>query len=178
MDEEDKKYDEHEEEMSIQDKVLDKIEENIDGILEQPLTNDNLDRLFQLVDVHKDICNEKYWKTKESEIMRYSNYGNYNTYDGNYNNYGRDEYGRRGRDSMGRYRGDDHMDRMYENYNRYEEGRNEYNRGNYGAKNETLMSLKYMLESMEDFVKMLKSEAGSQEEMQLIREYTQKISQM
>lgn len=178
MDEEDKTYDEHEEEMSIQDRVLDKIEENIDGILEQPLTNDNLDRLFQLVDVHKDICNEKYWKIKESEIMRYSNYGNYNAYSGNYNNYGRDEYGRRGRDSMGRYRGDDHMDRMYENYGRYEEGRNEYNRGNYGAKNETLMSLRYMLESMEDFVKMLRSEAGSQEEMQLIHEYTQKISQM
>ena len=42
----------------------------------------------------------------------------------------------------------------------------------------TLDSLEYMLKSMVDFVKMLKSEAGSQEEMQLIREYTQKISQM
>lgn len=67
---------------------------------------------------------------------------------------------------------------MYDNYGRYEDGRNEYNRGNYGTKNETLTSLKYMLESMEDFVKMLKSEAGSQEEMQLIREYTKKISEM
>ena len=174
MDEEDKKYDKVDENKSMQDKVLDKVEENILGIIEEPLTNENLERLYQLIDVHKDICNEYYWKAKESEFMRYSNYGNYNMY----GNYGMDEYGRRGRDSMGRYRGDDHMDRMYENYNRYEEGRNEYNRGNYGAKNETLTSLRYMLESMEDFVKMLKNEAGSQEEMQLIHEYTQKISQM
>jgi hypothetical protein len=35
-----------------------------------------------------------------------------------------------------------------------------------------------MLESMVDFVKMLKEDANSQEEMELIRKYTQKIAQM
>ncbi len=174
--EENEKIEERTNELSIQEKVIDKVEENISKLLEQPMTVDTLDKLFQLVDIHKDVKNELYWKAKE-ENMRYSNYGNYGNYN-NYGNYGRDEYGRRDRDSMGRYRGDEHIGRMSEHYDRYEDGRNEYNRGNYGAKNETLTSLKYMLESMEDFVRMLKSEAGSQEEMQLIREYTQKISQM
>ena len=35
-----------------------------------------------------------------------------------------------------------------------------------------------MLESMVDFVKMLKHEANSQEEVNLIREYTKKINEM
>ena len=67
---------------------------------------------------------------------------------------------------------------MYEAYGNYEDGRQEYNRGNYSAKDSTLKSLEYMLESMVDFVEMLKSEAGSQEEMELIRRYTQQIAQM
>ena len=35
-----------------------------------------------------------------------------------------------------------------------------------------------MLESATDFFKMLKSEANSQEEMQLVKEYAQRIAQM
>lgn len=175
-----------EETKSMHDKVLEETESSICNMLEQGISTDNLDIIYKLVDIHKDICNEKYWKVKECEIMRYDNYGRYNEYGryndsgygnySNYNNYGRDEYGRRGVDA--KYRGHDHMDRMYNEYSRYEDGREQYNRGNYGAKDETLTSLKYMLESMQDFVKMLKSEANSQEEMQLIREYTKKISEM
>ena len=41
-----------------------------------------------------------------------------------------------------------------------------------------MKSLEYMLESMVDFVKMLKHEANSQEEINLIKEYTKKISDM
>ena len=183
MEENEEKVEQVQDAKSMQDKVLEETESSINNMLEQGISTDNLDIIYKLVDIHKDICNEKYWKVKESEIMRYDNYGRYNEYGynvgGNYNNYnayGRDEYGRRGVDS--KYRGHDHIDRMYNEYGRYEEGRNEYNRGNYNAKGDTLTSLKYMLESMEDFVKMLKSEANSQEEMQLIREYTKKISEM
>ena len=168
-----------EEKLSIQDKLLEKTEKAICDMIDQGINVENLDILYKLVDIHKDICNEKYWKVKESAIMRYDNYGRYNEYggynEGGYNNYGRENYGRRGGN---RYRGHEHMDRMYNEYGRYEEGRDQYNRGNYGAKDDTLTSLRYMLESMEDFVKMLKSEANSQEEMQLIHEYTKKISEM
>ena len=38
--------------------------------------------------------------------------------------------------------------------------------------------LEMMLESMVDFVKMLKEEAGSQEELEMIKNYTHKISEM
>jgi len=134
--------------------------------------NNNLDNLYKLIDIEKDICEIE----KESEEMRYGEYGR-NNY-GRYNDYGREDYGRRSRDSRGRYMGHDHIDKMYNEYGRYEEGREQYNRGNYGAKDDTLRSLEYMLESMVDFVKMLKEEAGSQEEINLIREYTKKISDM
>lgn len=111
--------------------------------------------------------------------MNYGNYGNYmgrgpsrgsyGEYGDGYGNYG--NYGRRGVDS--RYRGYDHIDRMGEHYGRYEEGRERY-----GANEDTKKSLKYMLEAMEDFAKMLKEEASSQEEVQMIRQTAQRIAQM
>ena len=52
------------------------------------------------------------------------------------------------------------------------------NRGNYGAKDDTMKSLEYMLESVVDFVEMLKKDTNSQEEMDLIRKYTREISEM
>jgi hypothetical protein len=90
--------------------------------------------------------------------------------------YGRDAYGARRRDSRGRYMGYDHLDRMSNEYGRYEEGRESYNTyGNYGAKEDGLKSYKFMLESAVDFFKMLKEEAGSPEENQMLNEYAQKI---
>ena len=100
--------------------------------------------------------------------------GNYGRGYSAYGNYG--NYGRRGVDS--KYRGHEHLDNMYMNYEAYNDGREEYNRGNYGAKQDTLMSLDYMLRSMVEFVNMLKQEATSQEEMNLIRQYTKQISEM
>lgn len=177
--EEENKSEEKEIQQTIDDKILSKTEKSIENILNEGLTDTNLDILYKLVDIHKDISNEKYWKVKEREIMRYDNYGNYNGYNNYNNNYGREQYGAYGRrGGNGRYRGHDYMDGMYEGYNRYEEGREQYNRGNYGAKEDTIKSLEYMLESAKDFFSMLKSEANSQEEMQLIREYAKKISEM
>lgn len=40
------------------------------------------------------------------------------------------------------------------------------------------MSLEYMLESMVDFVEMLKHDANSQEEANLIKKYMKQISEM
>lgn len=157
------------------EKLNDKLEEKICQIIDEDISPNNIEMLDMLVDIHKDIANEEYWKRKEN-YMRYGNYGR------GYNEYGRrggyNEYGARSRDSRGRYKGHDNIDDMYEAYGNYEDGRQEYNRGNYSAKDGTLKSLEYMLESMVDFVEMLKSEAGSQEEMELIRRYTQQIAQM
>lgn len=169
--------------------VKEESEKIIDDILEDGIKKENIDFLYKIIDIHKDVANEEYWKVKKEDMkMRYNT--------GSYGNYGRDEYndygrGRR-RDSRGRYmegsrqyegrgrryRGHDMIDEMSDHYGNYSESRESSNRGNYGAKEDTMKSLEYMLESMVDFVEMLKEEAGSQEEMELIRHYTKKISEM
>ena len=157
----------------MEDKLIKKMEESIETILNEGLNTNNLDHLYKLSKI-KHLA-------KEDENM---NYGNYN----GYGNYGRDEYGTydgygaRRRDSRGRYmeggydrryRGHDDLDRMYENYGRYMESRERY-----GANEDTKKSLKYMLESMEDFARKLREEASSQEEIQMIRNTAQRIAQM
>ena len=128
--------------------------------------------------------------------MRYRGYGRYNEGNmsgygessmGNYNESSMGNYGRRSRDSRGRYmargydakyRGDEMLNEMHEHYGEYSESREQYGRGNYGAKEDTMQSLEYMLQSMVDFVEMLKKDANSQEELNLIKKYTKEISEM
>lgn len=159
--------------------LKEKVENGIKNIAENGIEREELDTLYKLVDIHKDLANEEYWeKKKEVMEMNYRGYGNYD----------REEYGRRQRDSRGRYmargrgRGmygtHEPMDEMYEAYQEYSEGREEYNRGNYGAKEDTMKSLEYMLEAGVDFFEKLKQDASSQEEMQMIKHYAKKISEM
>lgn len=171
-------------------KVLEKVKEHteklMEYILEQGIEAENIDFLDKIVDIHKDIANEEHWKKKEENDMRYRGYGNYSEY-GNYGNYGDDSYGRRSRDSRGRYtergrdskyRGEDMLGEMSYHYRGYSEGREQYGRGNYNGKEESIKSLDYMLQSVVEFVQMLKQDASSQEEMELIKHYTKQISEM
>lgn len=178
------------EKSSMLDKIKKQVEEQIKCISEETVQPNNVDYLYRLVDIHKDLLNEDYWKMKEDN-MRYRSYN-----DGRMSDYNREyynEYGRgRKRDSRGRYtdggdfyenrgrryRGHDMIDEMYDHYGNYSENKESMNRGNYGAKDDTMKSLEYMLQSMVDFVEMLKEEANSQEEMEMIRHYTKKISEM
>ena len=123
--------------------------------------------------------------------MNYRNYGNdYMGEEYNERNYnegndsrrggpgsgrGRRRYSERGRDR--RY-GEDKLDEMYGAYQDYSDGKEEYNRGNYGAKGGAMKSLDYMLKSVAQFIEMLKEDASSQEEMDLIKHYSRKISEM
>lgn len=149
----------------MEDKVIKKMEESINNILTEGLSTNNLDTLYKLSKI-------KHY-AKEDEQMNYGNYGGrrpgYDTYGRDYNEYG--NYGRRGYDM--RYRGDDEINRMSEHYGRYEE-----NRQRYGANEDTKRSLKYMLDSMENFARMLKEEAQSPEEVEMIRQTAQRIAQM
>ena len=79
---------------------------------------------------------------------------------------------------MTSYRGQRVLDEMYNGYRNYNDGKEEYNRGNYGARNETMRSLEGMLESVTDFIEMLQNDASSQEEVDMIKHYTRKISEM
>ena len=175
----------------IHQQTKEETEKVIKDILDDGITNDNIDYLYKVIDIHKDIANEEYWKEKEDN-MRYRNsgrgmYGNYDMMD----NYGRrdydDSYGRRRRDSRGRfmergrdrkYRGEEPMEDMYENYHMYLDGKDQYDRGNYGSKEDTMKSLKYMLESVVCFFDMLKEDATSQDEVELIKKYAREISEM
>lgn len=96
------------------------VEEEIKKITENGIETEKIETLGELVDIHKDISNEEYWKNEEEKAMRYGNYGEYGE------GYG-EGYGRRSRDSRGRYRG----------YSEggYSEGR--YSRGGYSERGTT-----------------------------------------
>lgn len=156
----------------MEEKVIEKMEESIKRIIDEGVTTNNLDHLYKLSKIkHLAKEDKEMYGNYEGRRPGYDSYGRENY--GNYGNYGeyRGNYGRRGRDM--KYRGDDEIDRLGENYGRYME-----NRGRYGANEETMRSLEYMLESAVNFFEMLKSDANSQEEMNMIRKYAQKIAQI
>lgn len=144
--------------------IKEKVEKIISDIGERDLEPNDIDMLGKLVDIHKDIANEQYWKEKLE--MRYGNYRRDYDYDDM-------SYGRRRRDSRGRYtKSGKMMDDMYDTYNRYDESRS------YGDRGETAKSLEYMMASAYDFICMLEEEASTDEEMDIIRKYARKISEL
>lgn len=172
----------------LMDKIKKQVEEKIKTIADNGIKSENLDNLYKLIDIHKDIANEEYWKVeKEGEMseMRYGNYGEYNGY------YGEDSYGRRMRDSRGRYmegnsygrrgvkgtgrgryRGEEKMDEMMYHYGNYNES------GQYGAEHETMESLSALMESAYEYFKDLKENANSPEEIKMMEHYFKKMGQM
>lgn len=172
------------EEKELKETLCNQIEEELKNISQQRVQQGNVEYLYKLIDVKKDIKNIEYWKEK-IDIMRnrYSDYGDYGAY-GEYGEYGEygDSYGRRMRDSRGRYmdygargnyRGDEMMNDMNREYHNYSDYRDSY-----GAGEPTTKSLTRMLQSLEDFMRMLKNEAKSEKEMQMIKESARKISEM
>ena len=174
-----------EEEMTIKKKLQKQIENEICNIVDEGFEVSKVELLGQLVDIHKDLANEDYWETKKGAIEM-----NYRGYDEEYGNYGRrrrDSRGRymaggrggsRGGNRGGNYQGEEMLEDMHEQYQRYSEGREEMSMGNYGAHSSTMKSLEYMLESVVEFIEMLKKDASSQEEVELIKKYTREISEM
>ena len=153
-------------------RVIDETDKYIKQFMDEGLDQgDNLKYVGELIDIQKDAYKIECMK---EDIDMYGNYGGRR-----YEEYGRrdyrgyDDYGRRERDSRGRYKGHEHLDRMYEDYGRYMEGKERY-----GANEDTKRSLEYMLHSMEDFARMLREDAQSQEEVEMIRQTAQRIAQM
>ena len=176
------------EEKNVLDKVTEEVDKSIKRIMEQGVQTNNIDFLYKMIDVKKDIAEIE----KEEQEMMYSNYGNYDrdAY-GEYNEGGnysggrrRDSrgrymeggsYGRRGvkGTGRGRYRGEEMMDEMAYHYGNYNEGREQY-----GADEETMKSFKYMLKSFKDYYKHLKEEASSQQEVKMLEDVAREISEM
>ena len=172
------------------EKIKEQLKELKKGILEEGIqNNNNLEHIYKIVDIEKDLC-----EIEEAKNMRYGryegsygrvsygrdsygrgsygNYGNYGNYgEGSYGEYGRGSYGRRGRDA--KYRGDESLNEMHEQYGRYNESRERY-----GAGEETDKSFHYMVKALEDFIQVLYEEAETQEQKQQLRETLQKSMQM
>lgn len=157
----------------MDDKVKELVEKGINKTIEDGIQTSNLDTLGKLVDIYKDIANVEHWKKEEENDMRYDRrYRDYTR-----EPYSREPYGRK-RDSRGRYMGDEMMNDMHEAYRDYSDGREEMNMGNYSAKDDTMKSLEYMMQSVVQFIEMLEKDANSQEEIEIIKDYTRQISEM
>lgn len=186
------------------EKLKELIEEEIKKIEENGIDLTKVETLSELVDIHKDISNEEYWKKKEEALTMRGNYGNYGEYgegygrrgrggryrEGGYSEggYSRGGYGERGttdgrdrsRGSYGHYMPypDMYMNRMMDGMEGYMEGREQYNRGNYGAKGQTVESLEKMLEGIVAFVEDIQKDPEQQEEKEVVNHYIRKLKEM
>ena len=155
-------------------KTKSEVEKIIKQITESGLQTANVELLYKLIDIHKDIENEKYWKEKEENMM----YRDYDNYSGGRSRDSRgrymDSYGRRGvpGTGRGRYRGYDMIEEMGEHYGDYSEGRD-----NYGNDRETEKSFDKMLQSLEDFTYLIMQEADSPDKIEKVRKTARKISE-
>lgn len=164
---------EKKEEKTFQTELIEKTEQAIKTVAEQGLNNNNIDFLYKAVDIHKDLCNENYWKAKEEYYM----YGNYD--DMNYGRrgvkgtgrgrYSEGSYGRRGvpGTGRGRYRGEEMLDEMSYHYGNY------HNSGNYGAKEDSAYK---MTEAFKEFGFSIAEELEPNEKM-MFKQAMQEIIQ-
>ena len=161
------------------------VETELKDMLSVGIQEDNIDNIGKLVDIHKDIENEEYWKEKEEVYhMRYYDENRYGD-----DRYGDDyrmdrSYGRRGRpmnaprDSRGRYKGpEEKMHEIMEHYGEYSAASDAASRGNYGAEEDSMKSLDSMLKCVTIFMDMLEENASSQEEAQMIKKYRKRLSE-
>lgn len=173
------------EEQNTMQSLKELVEAELKEIVNTGIQQENLDNLDKLIDIHKDIENEEYWKEKKEVYrMRYYDENRYGD-----NRYGDDyrmdrSYGRRGRpmnaprDSRGRYKGpEEKMHEMMEHYGDYTVASDAASRGNYGAEEDSMKSLDSMLRCVVIFMDMLEENADSQEEAQMIKKYRKKISE-
>ena len=159
-----------EEKKETMHKICEQVEELIGKISEEGIQADNVELLGDLIDIHKDIANEKYWDVKKEGIkMRYNR---------GYDEYNEGSYGRRGRDSRGRYtgrgmmhEGEEMIEEMREHYGNYMES------GRYNGP-EKDKAFNYMLQSAEEFFMHLMDEAENPEQIQKIKKTARKISEM
>ena len=170
--EEENKIEETKEDVLV--KTKSEVERIIKQITENGLQTANVELLYKLIDIHKDIENEKYWKEKEENMM----YRDYDNYSGGRSRDSRgrymESYGRRGvpGTGRGRYRGYDMIEEMGEHYGNYSEGRDTY-----GNDRETEKSFDKMLQSLEDFTYLIMQEADSQDKIEKVRKTARKISE-
>lgn len=66
--EEEKKEQVEKQEKTLTEKLKEVVEAKIEKLLETGVQAGNADYLYKLVDIHKDIENEEYWKIKKEVL--------------------------------------------------------------------------------------------------------------
>ena len=169
---------ENKEEINHVDKIKCIVEKELEQLSNTGLNENNLDILYKLVDIFKDLENVEYWDVKKEVMkMRYNGYGEYS--DGGYGNYGRRGVPGTGR---GRYRGysegEEMLEDMKESYGAYSESRSASSRGNYGAEQDSMDALEDTMRLFTEFAQKMIQEVDSPEAKQIIKKHLRKISQM
>lgn len=148
---------------------MDKLKEQVNKGLEQlaceELNPQNIDTVGKLVDIKKDIAKIEHLE-KEDNDMRY--------YD--------EDYGRRRRDSRGRYMGhhmpDVYWGRIEDGYEGYMDGVERYRRGNYNGKGQSIESLEKMLDGIVAFVDDIQNDPEQMEEKEVVNRYIRRLREM
>ena len=155
-----------EKELTTTESIKSEVEKILGDISNEGINRDNIDYLEKLLCSHNKLEQEQYWEVKK---MYYRDSRRYD--------YDRDDmsYGRRTRDRRGRYKGHDMIDEMSDYYSKYMETRDGRS---YGGREDSIKSLDYMMASVYDFVCMLEEDTKSDEEMDIIRKYARKISEL
>ena len=156
------------------DKLLEKVDKEINVLTEGDLNPQTIDTLGKLIDIKKDVSKIGYYKDiKEENAMRYY-----------------DDYGRRRRDSRGRYMEsrdggrygnrmpDMYWDRVMDGYDGYMEGREMDRRGNYNGKGQSVESLEKMLDGIVAFVEDIQNDPEQMEEKEVVNHYIRKLREM
>lgn len=132
-------------------------EKAMDSMLDKDggITTSNLENFYKIMDIHKDIKNEKFW---EDQTMNHYNYSGRDNFRNDY------DYNARGYDT--RYQGDSYMNRIAREYHNYESNR-EY----HGPDGQTISDLRNMLEAMKSFVNYLDERATTSEEKDMLRRF-------
>lgn len=169
---------EDEKEMDINE-ICKQVDEQIKNIQSQKVQQNNVEYLYKLVDIKKDILEIKKMEEESGMYGEYNEYGrrmrdSRGRYMEDYNDY--NNYGRRGVDS--RYRGYNAMDNMYQNYEEYNRARESYNEnGNYGAEDGMVRSAEGIMSNVTSIVEELKN-TNHPEVNKVIKKYTKKMNEM
>lgn len=162
------------------DKLLNEVEKHINVLVENGLKLTDVDTLGKLIDIHKDLANEKYWNTKE-EMYMYEDYGRRgrSRYRGmRPADEMHDHYGRRGVSGTGRrYRGEHPVDEMREHYDVYSEASEESRRGNYGAEGDMVKAAENVMALTCEIVDDL-LESEHPEVIKIVEKHLKKMNEM
>lgn len=173
---------EKKEEKCYTDKIKELVVKELQQFSDEELDDNDLDVLYKLVDIDKDLENIDYWKVKKEVMKMGYGYGDYS--EGGYGaNYGRRGVPGSGRGrSRGRYRGysegEEMLEDMKESYGAYSEGRSSYGRGNYGAEQESMKALEDTMELFTEFAQKMVQEVDSPQAKQIIQKSLRRIGQM